>query len=69
MAKGYCMECDAVLNLGKSPRKGQRVNCFKCGATLKVTSLSPIELDLEYEADSDPWGDYEDNHDREIERY
>jgi transposase-like protein len=69
MAKGYCIECDAALNLGKSPRKGQRIVCFKCGSTLKVTSLSPIELDLEYEAEDDAWSDSEDDPNREIERY
>ena len=69
MAKGYCIECDAALNLGKAPRKGHRIICFKCGATLKVTSLSPIELDLEYEMESEVWDDYEGDPNREIERY
>jgi lysine biosynthesis protein LysW len=49
MAKGYCTECNATINLGKSPRKGQRIVCFKCGASLNVTNLSPIELDLTFD--------------------
>jgi lysine biosynthesis protein LysW len=49
MTKGYCPECDVTIGLGRSPRKGQLVSCFKCGAYLKVASLSPIKLDWVYE--------------------
>lgn len=64
MAKGYCPECDAPLQVGKSPRKAQRISCYKCGSSLVITSISPIELDwalgdegdndTTYEYDSDP---------------
>ena len=67
MAKGYCIECDAALNLGKSPRKGQRVTCFKCGTELKVVSISPIELDWIFEADTASWDDYDEEYDREFD--
>jgi lysine biosynthesis protein LysW len=53
MAKGYCPECDVTINLGKSPRKGQRISCFKCGSQLEVVGLSPIELDWAYDEDPD----------------
>jgi lysine biosynthesis protein LysW len=53
MAKGYCPECDVTINLGKSPRKGQRITCFKCGSQLEVVGLSPIELDWAYDEDAD----------------
>jgi lysine biosynthesis protein LysW len=49
MAKGYCPECNVTINLGKSPRKGQRTACFRCGAELHVANLSPIELDLAFD--------------------
>lgn len=49
MTKGYCPECDVTINLGRSPRKGQPVSCFKCGAYLKVVGLSPIKLDWAYD--------------------
>lgn len=52
MAKGYCPECNATINLGKSPRKGQRIACFRCGAELNVANLSPIELDLAFDESS-----------------
>jgi transposase-like protein len=55
MAKGYCPECNATLQVGKLPRKGQRISCFKCGSDLEITNISPIELDwtLDEEGDSD----------------
>jgi lysine biosynthesis protein LysW len=53
VAKGYCPECDVSINLGKSPRKGQRITCFKCGSELEVVGLSPIELDWAYGEDPD----------------
>jgi hypothetical protein len=46
MAKGYCPLCKTQLNLGGAPRKGQGTKCTRCGASLKVSALSPIEMDL-----------------------
>jgi lysine biosynthesis protein LysW len=63
MAKGYCVECDAALSLGKSPYKGQKVTCFKCGAALEVVNLSPIELDLIFDDDLDELEDYDPDSD------
>jgi lysine biosynthesis protein LysW len=59
MAKGYCVECESALSLGNDPYKGQRVTCYKCGATLEVIGLSPIELDWVYDEDSDDFEDYD----------
>ncbi len=64
MAKGYCPECDVTINLGKSPRKGQRITCFKCGSQLKVIGLSPIELDWAY--DDDPGVGIHDDFDQDL---
>ena len=50
MSKGHCPECSATISLGKTIRKKQRVQCFRCGADLVVANLSPIELDWEYES-------------------
>jgi lysine biosynthesis protein LysW len=70
MAKGYCIECEATLNLGKAPHKGQRISCFKCGADLEVVGLSPIELDWAYDEeevwDTDDY-DYDVDYDYEGE--
>jgi lysine biosynthesis protein LysW len=51
MAKGFCIECDTPIKLGNSPVKGTHVTCPKCGAYLKVISISPIELDWVYESE------------------
>ncbi len=53
MSKGHCPECSATISLGKSIRKKQSVQCFRCGAELVVANLSPIELDWEYETEEE----------------
>jgi lysine biosynthesis protein LysW len=45
MANGYCTECGGNINLGNKPREGQIACCNKCGATMVVVNLSPIELE------------------------
>ncbi len=45
MARGYCPECDGEISFDGPPRKGHEVTCPTCGASLKVVSESPIELD------------------------
>jgi uncharacterized paraquat-inducible protein A len=51
MSKGHCPECSATISLGKTIRKKQRVQCFRCGADLVIANISPIELDWEYETE------------------
>jgi hypothetical protein len=63
MATGFCFECDTTLNLGKSPRKGQKVTCFKCGAVLEVVATSPIELDWALDEDFIDDGDFDIDYD------
>jgi len=58
MATGFCIECDTTLNLGKSPHKGQKVTCVKCGAVLEVVNISPIELDWALDEDFLNDGDF-----------
>ncbi|NIM95371.1 MAG: hypothetical protein GTO18_16875 [Anaerolineales bacterium] len=59
MANGYCPECDANINLGKSFRKGQVLTCYKCGTRLVIAKTSPIELDWSFQEDSDDEQDFE----------
>jgi hypothetical protein len=63
MATGYCIECDTTLNLGKSPHKGQKVTCFKCGAVLEVVGTSPIELDWALDEDFSVDGGFDIDYD------
>lgn len=62
MPKGYCPECDAEIRFDGSPRKGHEVTCHKCGAFLKVSSESPIELDwADEDLDDEDWEDFDDD--------
>lgn len=58
MSVGYCPDCDASIDVGNQPKKGQRVTCTGCNAYLEIVSLSPIELDWAYDSDDDD-DDYE----------
>jgi len=49
-----CPECDATLDLEPDDVDlDDRLSCDDCGASLKVTSLTPLELDLDEEDDDD----------------
>jgi len=53
MARGFCPECDASIDLGNTPAKGQKVTCKSCGAYLEVVAISPIELDWAFDEEVD----------------
>jgi uncharacterized paraquat-inducible protein A len=53
MSKGHCPECSATISLGRTIRKNQPVECFRCGAVLVVANTSPIELDWVYETEEE----------------
>jgi len=49
-----CPECDATLDLEPDDVDlDDRLSCDDCGASLKVTSLTPLELDLDEEDEDD----------------
>jgi lysine biosynthesis protein LysW len=54
MARTYCPNCDAVINVDK-PKMGATVRCRECDMQLEVISVDPFEVDfpLDYEED---WG-------------
>jgi lysine biosynthesis protein LysW len=53
MARGFCPECDATIDLGNNPTEKQKVTCQSCGAFLEVVAISPIELDWAFDDDYD----------------
>jgi len=56
-----CPECDATLDLEPEDVDiDDRLSCDDCGASLKVTSLSPLEVDLDDE-DEDEDDDFDDD--------
>jgi len=62
-----CPECDATLDLEPDDVDlDDRLSCDDCGASLKVTSLTPLELDLD-EEDEDDDDEFDDDDDAEDE--
>lgn len=60
-----CPECDATLDLEPDDVDlDDRLSCDECGASLKVTSITPLELDLDDE-DEDEDDDFDDDDDEE----
>ena len=42
--KTICPACDQIVDLGKTPKIGQAVNCVHCGESLDLVSLNPLRL-------------------------
>lgn len=65
-----CPECDAALDLEpEDVDLEDRLSCDDCGASLKVTSIAPLELDLdldEDEDDDDDEGDDDEDDEEEV---
>lgn len=58
-----CPECDAALDLEpEDVDLEDRLSCDDCGASLKVTSIAPLELDLD-DDDEDEEDDLDDEED------
>ncbi len=64
MGAAKCPSCGKLIELGRTPRMGQKIRCFDCSSRLEVVWLDPLELDwpeAEYEdlddddADEDSW--------------
>lgn len=60
MAIAFCPDCDGSVNVGVSPRLGQRINCPHCDAELEVIEVSPLELDWAYDEDEVEWEEDEE---------
>jgi lysine biosynthesis protein LysW len=58
-----CPECDATLDLEPDDVDlDDRLSCDECGASLKVTSITPLEVDLDDdEEDEDDFDDDDDD--------
>lgn len=62
-----CPECDATLDLEPDDVDlDDRLSCDDCGASLKVTSITPLELDVD-EEDDDEDDDLDDEDDENDE--
>jgi lysine biosynthesis protein LysW len=56
-----CPECDAELEVEETDLEvDDEISCSDCGASLRVTSISPLELDVSDEDDDDDDDDDDD---------
>ena len=60
-----CPKCDAPIDVDEEDLdEGDLLSCDECGASLAVSSLNPVELQLEGEEDEDD-DDYEYDEDED----
>ncbi len=68
-----CLACDADIDLDESELdEGDSISCDECGATLKVASLNPLELegddlDEDDEDEDEDDDDFDEDEDEEDE--
>jgi alpha-aminoadipate carrier protein LysW len=49
-----CPECEADIDVDEfDVDKGDQISCPECGASLEVTAVAPIELDVVSDDDED----------------
>jgi lysine biosynthesis protein LysW len=63
-----CPECDATLDIEpEDVELDDRLSCDDCGASLKVASMAPLEVELDDEDDEDDDLDDDDDEDDDEE--
>lgn len=67
-----CPKCDAPIDVEEEDLdEGDLLSCDECGASLAVSSVNPVELQLEDEEDEDEddyeYDEDEDDEDEEVE--
>jgi lysine biosynthesis protein LysW len=59
-----CPECDATLDIEpEDVELDDRLSCDDCGASLKISSMAPLEVELDDEDDEDDDLDDDDDDD------
>jgi len=59
-----CPECDATLDIEpEDVELDDRLSCDDCGASLKISSMSPLEVELDDEDEDDDLDDDDDEDD------
>lgn len=62
-----CPLCDAVIDVDEEDLdEGDPLSCDECGASLRVTSVDPLELESDDDVDEDE-EDFDDDFDDEDE--
>ena len=63
-----CPECDATLDIEpEDVELDDRLSCDDCGASLKISSMAPLEAELDDEDDEDDDLDDDDEDDDDDE--
>jgi lysine biosynthesis protein LysW len=63
-----CPECDATLDIEpEEVELDDRLSCDDCGASLKVASMAPLEVELDDDDDEDDDLDDDDDDDDDDE--
>ena len=63
-----CPECDAPLDIEpEDVELDDRLSCDDCGASLKISSMAPLEVELDDEDDEDDDLDDDDEDDDDEE--
>jgi lysine biosynthesis protein LysW len=62
-AIALCPDCDEEIDLGPSPKEGQKVTCPSCDVELEVISVDPLELGWDLETFDDDGDDDDDDWD------
>lgn len=65
-----CPMCEAVLDVDEEDLdEGDPLSCDECGASIRVVSLDPLELEAEDDSDEeeDEFEDYDDDEEDEGE--
>jgi lysine biosynthesis protein LysW len=66
MASATCPDCGSFVPVADPPRRGERVTCPTCGASLQVSALNPPELEWAYDDPEDEVKlDFESEEDRD----
>jgi alpha-aminoadipate/glutamate carrier protein LysW len=61
-----CPQCDASIDVEEEDLdQGEVLSCDECGATLKVVSLNPVELEREEDSKDGDDDDYDSDKDDE----
>ncbi len=63
-----CPECDATLDIEpEDVELDDRLSCDDCGASLKISSTSPLDVELDDEDEDDDLDDDDDEDDEDDE--
>jgi len=56
-----CPACDALIDVDEDELdEGDPLSCDECGASLRVTSVGPLELESDEDLDEEDEEDFED---------